>query len=200
MATSLPQSPMDLPTETRIDTQATCARLAAILERAEHLLARAEDGGPLAHVMDRRLAPDMFSLAEQVVVLADSMIGSAALLTGHSASTVPEAAWVFNRGAAEGLGELPVTLATARHRILAAQSAVLKLARGSLLPASQPADAEVVVARPGHVRRFRLAAFVHDYVLPNAYFHLTMIHALLRQAGAAIGKADYEGPRPYTLD
>ncbi|MBB3196865.1 DUF1993 family protein [Roseateles terrae] len=186
--------------DTPIDALGTCTRLAALLGRADHLLARAEDGRPTEFGLDRRLAPDMFSLAEQVVVLADSLIGSAALLTGHSASTVREAAWVFNRGAAEGLGELPVTLAAARHRLLAAHSAVIDMARDSPRPASQRADAEVVVARPGHVRRFRLAAFVHDYALPNAYFHLTMIHALLRQAGVVIGKADYEGPRPYTLD
>ncbi len=200
MTASFPPGPTDLPTEAPVDTQATCARLAAILGRSEHLLKRAEEDRLAEGALDRRLAPDMFSLAEQVVVLADSLIGAAALLTGHSAPAVPEAAWVFNRGAAEGLGELPVTLSAARQRIHIAHSAIIDLARQSAVPATQSAEAAVVVARPGHVRRFRLAAFVHDYVLPNAYFHLSMIHALLRQSGVAIGKADYEGSRCYTVD
>lgn len=140
----------------------------------------------------------MFSLAQQVVVLSDSLTGAAALMTGRDVAAIAAAAWVFNRG--EGLGDLPVSVPEARQRLTAARVAVTDLASDSLAPSLQSADSPIVVARPGHVRRFTLAAFVDDYVLPNAYFHLTMIHALLRQAGAPIGKADFEGPRPYTLD
>lgn len=34
---------------------------------------------------------------------------------------------------------------------------------------------------------------VHEYGIPNFYFHLTMTYALLRQAGVDLGKKDYLG-------
>ncbi|MFC5706429.1 DUF1993 domain-containing protein [Aeromonas eucrenophila] len=34
---------------------------------------------------------------------------------------------------------------------------------------------------------------VHEYGIPNFYFHLTMAYALLRQAGVNLGKGDYLG-------
>lgn len=34
---------------------------------------------------------------------------------------------------------------------------------------------------------------VHEYGIPNFYFHLTMTYALLRQAGVELGKKDYLG-------
>ncbi|MFT7722736.1 MAG: DUF1993 family protein [Roseateles sp.] len=58
----------------------------------------------------------------------------------------------------------------------------------------------IVVERVGHRRRFLASAFVDRYVTPNAYFHLAMIHALLRACGARVGKADFEGPPVYTVD
>ncbi len=149
--------------------------------------------------MDSRLAPDMLSLAQQVVVLADSLEGAAALLTGRDAAEVPSAAWVFNRGSDHLVGPMPRTLGQARDRLDEARRSVLASLDAPRLPARQDASRPLIVARPGHARHFALDRFVDDYLLPNAYFHLTMIHALLRHAGVPIGKADYEGPRPYTL-
>lgn len=34
---------------------------------------------------------------------------------------------------------------------------------------------------------------VHEYAIPNFYFHLTMVYALLRRAGVDLGKRDYLG-------
>ena len=34
---------------------------------------------------------------------------------------------------------------------------------------------------------------VHEYGIPNFYFHLTMAYALLRRAGVDLGKRDYLG-------
>ncbi|MGY3895224.1 DUF1993 domain-containing protein [Aeromonas enterica] len=36
-------------------------------------------------------------------------------------------------------------------------------------------------------------ACVHEYGIPNFYFHLSMAYALLRQAGVDLGKRDYLG-------
>lgn len=37
---------------------------------------------------------------------------------------------------------------------------------------------------PGH-------AYVHEFLLPNFYFHLVTSYAILRQMGVTLGKADY---------
>ena len=39
--------------------------------------------------------------------------------------------------------------------------------------------------------------FVRLYGLPNFFFHLTMGYAALRQAGMALGKADFDGFHAY---
>ena len=39
--------------------------------------------------------------------------------------------------------------------------------------------------------------FLHLYGLPNFFFHLTMGYAALRQAGVALGKADFDGFHAY---
>jgi len=35
--------------------------------------------------------------------------------------------------------------------------------------------------------------YVNHYVFPNVYFHLTMVYALVRQAGVPVGKMDFLG-------
>ncbi len=39
--------------------------------------------------------------------------------------------------------------------------------------------------------------FLHLFGLPNFFFHLTMGYAALRQAGVALGKADFDGFHTY---
>lgn len=181
-----------------VDGPALLTKLAFLLGRADHLLARAQqhlDEAAATDLMSRRLAPDMLGLAEQVVVLADSLWGAAAVLAGQTADQVPAAAWVFNRG--DNLGPLPGSLNQARQRLETARQSVEAIARLPFNPALLNHGRTVLITRPGDSRRFVLDAFVHNYLLPNAYFHLTMIHALLRQAGVPIGKGDFEGPAPY---
>ena len=36
--------------------------------------------------------------------------------------------------------------------------------------------------------------FLIQHMLPNFYFHISMVHAILRNNGVAIGKLDYLGP------
>jgi hypothetical protein len=41
--------------------------------------------------------------------------------------------------------------------------------------------------------KFSGAAYITDFVMPNFYFHLSMVYALLRQSGVEIGKSDFLG-------
>lgn len=201
-----------------IDAKTTRQRWTHLLERALALLGRANEHADAAMGdgwLESRLAPDMFSLAQQVVVLCDSLVGAVALLEaarvpadgeGTAAMSMPlEAGWVFNRGDEASLGPLPRTLDDAIDRLRSANAEIRRLT----IEADQrtgpdhrnaiPGDQVITVTRPGHVRQFKASAFVHDYVTPNAYFHLTMIYALLRHAGVPLGKADFEGAASYTV-
>lgn len=163
------------------------------LHSVERLLLKAE-GQDEAALLSRRLAPDMFCLAHQIVVLCDGLTGVAAILAGRG--DAPETAFVFNRGDEAALGEVDRTFAQSLARISGTLGRLDAAAAGDYR--LQAGDA-VVVARPGHVRHFEVRAFVWNYAIPNAWFHASMAYALLRQAGVEIGKGDFQGPAPYRV-
>lgn len=172
-------------------------RIEALAARARGLAAALADRRPAAlpeaDLLSRRLAPDMLSLAENAVVLADGVVGAAALLAGRSDH--PRAAFVFNRGFGSDFGALPADLAGLAALFASAEAE----ARPLLADAStRPLPASVTVRRPGQARRFETAAFVKAYVLPNGDFHLAIVHAIARAAGVPVGKGDFEGPRVWT--
>ena len=49
---------------------------------------------------------------------------------------------------------------------------------------------------PNGTQKFTALTYLTDFVLPNFYFHISMVYALLRKSGVEIGKPDYLGPRP----
>ncbi|MEG0820013.1 MAG: DUF1993 domain-containing protein, partial [Brevundimonas sp.] len=46
---------------------------------------------------------------------------------------------------------------------------------------------------PGMELNFEGAGYLTSFALPNFYFHVTTVYALLRHAGVALGKRDYMG-------
>ena len=40
-------------------------------------------------------------------------------------------------------------------------------------------------------------AYLHEFGLPNLYFHQAMVHVTLKQAGVRLGKADFDGVHLY---
>jgi hypothetical protein len=133
----------------------------------------------------------MFSLAEQAVVLADGLTGALAAAAGDGDH--PKAGLVFNRGFGMDIGAIPETLGAVAALLAAAREQAVGLAGA----AAAGGPATVRVHRPGDTRLFEAEAFFPRYVLPNGEFHLAMIYAIARSRGAAVGKADFEGPRPW---
>lgn len=139
----------------------------------------------------------MLNLSQQVEVLSDGVAGTLAQLTGQTDH--PAAGLVFNRAEAalriKVLPDLAAALELMQPALQALQDWRADTAAAWQADAARP----VMVTRPGHVRRFDRTAFLWDYVLPNALFHATMIHALLRHAGVPLGKDDFAGPQVFTL-
>ena len=142
-------------------------------------------------LLQYRLAADMLPLAAQPAMLSDGLRGAVAQMAGDTDH--PTAHLVFNRGKDADFAPFDTVFSVSLDR--------LRVATADLDAAtSKPwcvADAQIELIRPTHLRRFTARAFLFDYVVPNVFFHATMIHALLRASGVPVGKGDFEAPRPY---
>jgi len=149
-------------------------------------------------LLERRLAPDMFPLSRQVEIIVSGARGCAARLAGRidPNDESPEVA-VFNRGAEQSFGERLTSFAALQALIQEVLGYLETLSREEIDAApEQP----VSVAKPGEVRVFENPrSFVLQCVLPNLYFHVTVVYALLRSAGVALGKQDFEGAPAYQV-
>jgi uncharacterized protein len=143
-----------------------------------------------------RIAPDMLCLAHQIQVLSDGVRGAMAQLRGDLGH--PCAGHVFNRG--EELLPVAFTSSDSAGVLLDTAQAELDDTLGLGATMAPPAwGTPRVVTRPGHARRFSFDDFVWAYVLPNALFHASLVHALLRHLGVPLGKADFMGPDVFTV-
>lgn len=125
-------------------------------------------------LLQARLAPDQFPLVRQVQIACDTAKLAAARLTGKDAPSH---------------ADTEATIAELRVRI---QSVVTFL--GTLAPADFESAAARTITQPRWEGRVMTG---HDYflehALPNFYFHLSHVYALLRHNGVSLGKRDYLG-------
>lgn len=156
------------------------------LDRLDHQLGVAEAhviaAGKLPEaVLQARLAPDMLPLAAQVRTAAHFSLRTAWPMSGRP---VPQA--FDSPESFAGLREA-VRDAMARLQALPVQDFADPVARHRVLE-SQAGSAWVRLPAP---------AFLHEYALPNFFFHLGMAYALMRHQGVPLGKADFDGWHAY---
>jgi hypothetical protein len=152
----------------------------AVLDRIEAALVRAEArlGEGYAEVLDQRPAEGMMPVARQVATAVQFTLRVACPLAGQR---VPEL-----RDPLDGPG--------LRARIAGARA---------LLEALDPQDfadaASRIVRAQAGLAHLELPgeAFLHEFGLPNLYFHQAMAHVALKQAGVPLGKADFDGRHDY---
>lgn len=144
-------------------------RLGALVERA----------AGREQVLAARLAPDMFSAAQQVATAAGFALRVAYPLAGRD---VPG-------DADHGLDRIGLG-----RRIVAA-----KLALDALPPeAFAGAERRRIRHRAGFAELDQSGAeYLHLFGMPNFIFHTTMAFAVLRAQGIEIGKADFDGLHDY---
>jgi uncharacterized protein len=147
--------------------------LTAILDKAAaHAAAKKFDPVVLAQT---RLFPDMYPLARQVQIACDTAKGAAARLAGIE---VPK-----HEDTETTLAELKARIAKTVDFLKSVNPAQLK-------------DAEsraIEIKFPNGSWKFTGIAYLTDFVLPNFYFHVSMVYALLRKSGVDIGKGDFLG-------
>jgi hypothetical protein len=126
-------------------------------------------------LLNARLAPDMFPLIRQVQIATDMVKAAAGRLSG---TEVP------------AFADSETTLPELQARI----AKTLEYING--IAAEKYAGGEtrdiVIPRRVGDLHTKGLPYLLH-FVLPNFYFHVTTIYAILRHNGVEIGKGDFLG-------
>jgi uncharacterized protein len=148
--------------------------ISAILDKAAAQAAEKKyDSAVLATA---RLFPDMHPLTRQVQIACDMAKGAAARLAGIE---VPKH------------DDTEVTFADLKARIAKTLDFLKTVTPAQLKDAeSRPIE----LKSPNGSSKFTAVHYVTDFVLPNFYFHLSMVYALLRKNGINLGKRDYLGP------
>ncbi len=155
------------------------AQFIKMLTNLDQCLAKAEAHAEakkfnVDNFFNERLIVDMLPLSKQVLICCDS---ARAVVATASLSEPPV------------LGDDPKTMADLRAHV----AKTIAYLQGKL-------DADFSQYASGHYYPYWAGGkgmdgytCVHEYGIPNFYFHLTMTYALLRQAGVDLGKRDYLG-------
>ena len=147
--------------------------LSAILVKAQtHAEAHKVDTKTVAAA---RLIMDMLPLTKQVQIACDTAQGAVARLGGVDMPKYEDNETTVE----ELLARIAKTLAFI-----------------DTVPAAAIAGAEdkaIEIVYPSITMRFIGRNYVTHFVLPNLYFHITTVYAILRANGVAIGKGDYLG-------
>lgn len=126
-------------------------------------------------LLEARLAEDMFPLARQI----------------RFACNLPGEAMAGVAGVAYSSSDIDdTTLSAARERV-AATRALIAGWRNTAFGADDAA-VEFSLAN-GMTFDLDTESYVRDWALPQFYFHLMSVYAILRSAGVPLGKADYVG-------
>lgn len=121
-----------------------------------------------------RLAPDQFPLARQVQTSCDNAKFAAARLSGKEAPSHPDT---------------EKTMAELRARV----ASTLAWLDGLGADAFAGAGDRVVSQARWEGRTMTAGDYLVEYALPNFYFHVAHVYALLRHNGVPLGKRDFLG-------
>jgi len=127
-------------------------------------------------LVNARLAPDMFTLAQQVQLACDNACEGAARLAAQAPAE---------------FANDQVTIADLKARIAKAVAYLKSLPASAFNGAEErdctipiPNDAKLVIAMNG-------LQFLRAWALPHFYFHVVTAYDILRHEGVVIGKRDY---------
>jgi len=147
--------------------------MSAILDKAvAHAAAKKIDSATLAQL---RLFPDMHPLSRQVQIACDTAKGAAGRLAGVE---IPKHE------------DTETTLPELKARIAKTLDFLKTITAAQLAGDDERA---IEIKFPNGSWKFTAKSYVADFVLPNFYFHDSMVYALLRKGGLEIGKGDFLG-------
>jgi len=156
-----------------IDTFVPMLRsLSNILDKgAEHAKAKTLDSAALVNA---RLAPDMYTLAQQVQLACDHAKDSTARFMGQEPPRFED-----NE---QTLDDLKARIARTIDYLQSARAAAFEGAE----------DCDIRIPLPNNAAfEMKGVQFLRDWALPHFYFHVVTAYDILRHNGVDIGKRDY---------
>jgi hypothetical protein len=148
------------------------ANINAWLDTAvEHSQAKKYDPSVL---LASRLAPDMYPLRRQIQAACDQAKLAPARITGKDAPK--------HEDGEQSLEELRARIADVRAYLATYSAADF-----------QGKDDRIVVLPFLQGKGILATDYVHEHVLPNFYFHVSMTYAILRHNGVDLGKRNFIG-------
>lgn len=147
--------------------------LTTILEKAiAHAEAKKIDPAVLVNA---RLYPDMYPLARQIMIATDVAKGGASRLAGLEPPKYEDSETTF----AELIARINKTIA---H---------LETFTAAQIDGTE--DKSISLTMRKTTASFKGQSYLLDFVMPNVYFHVTTVYAILRHNGVEIGKQDFLG-------
>jgi hypothetical protein len=139
---------------------------------AEHARARKSDPAALVNA---RLAPEMYTLAQQVQIACDQAKDATARLTGQNAPQF--------ENDEKTIEELKARIAKTIDYLQSVRAAAFEGAE----------DRKIIIPIPENSMEFEMNGlqFLRDWALPHFYFHVVTAYGILRHNGVDIGKRDY---------
>lgn len=145
----------------------------------DHILVKAADRCETTKVeesvyLDWRIAPDMFPLATQIRFATEIPARGLSRMAGAEIPSFPDDEKSF--------AELRARIERARAIVNGLDAAALDADPGADITVPMGPERKVTFPRD---------AFVHQWIMPNVYFHVTAAYLILRRLGLDIGKRDY---------
>jgi len=125
-----------------------------------------------------RLAPDQFAFARQVQTACDTVKLAASRLSGKEAPTHPDN---------------EQTLEELRARV----RSVVNYLDGFSAKDFEGAAGRSVTQPRWEGKTLSGADYFVEHAIPNFFFHITHVYAILRHSGVSVGKRDYLGPLSF---
>ncbi len=146
--------------------------LSALLDKAEAHIK--ETGGDEKILLEKRFAPDMFTLMKQVQITCDQAKSFPFRIRGEQPPAI---------------ADTETTIAELKARIVKTLE-IVDAVKAEDIDGREDAQVTLPYFADKHLTGFHYA---FEYILPNFFFHLTTAYDLLRAEGLTIGKADYMG-------
>lgn len=147
--------------------------LSGVLDKgADHARANKSDSSALVNA---RLAPDMYTLAQQVQLATDQAKDATARVSGQDAPQF--------ENKEKTLEELKARIAKTIEYVNSVPASAFEGAE----------DREITIPIPENNIAFEMNGlqFLRDWALPHFYFHVVTAYDILRHNGVDIGKRDY---------
>lgn len=129
-------------------------------------------------ILDSRLSPDMFDMKTQCIIACNMARRGYLPLVGKDVETMD--------GDVENKEALLSSIKCCHHQL--SSLADVHSLDSSIYVTDMAGQSSVTLSQPD---------FIHQFILPNFYFHIAMAYATARHNGVALSKGDFDGIHQY---